>query len=206
MIPACLRRTLAPARGVLLLGIFLSACVSHAPIPEASSPPLPSESGLVDRVNEGLPPDPKKWVGQGKLPWGLAIRWPTAEPFLTEYFGWRKKGRRKERLHDGADLKAVKNAPIFAAGKGEVIYASRKIRSYGKMVVVDHGNAWSTVYAHLNDFKVKVGDHVEMGDLIGLAGKTGRASGPHLHFEIRLKSDPLDPLLFLPQIPSNKRK
>lgn len=188
----------------IIFGVSLSSCVTPPP-PQARSAMLPEESKFVDTLSEGLPLNPEKWVGQGKLPWGLPLRWPTENPIITEFFGWRKKGRRRERLHDGVDLKAAKNTPIYATGKGQVIYASRKMRTYGKMVVIDHGNGWSSVYAHLNEYKVKAGDEVEMGELIGLSGKTGRAFGPHLHFEIRLKADPLDPLLFLPKVATTKR-
>jgi len=182
---------------------FLASCRTPPP-PRASSIALQQEAYIEEQSESEELLSQKDWVGKGRLPWGLEIRWPTSEPVITDYFGWRKKGRRRERLHDGVDLKAPKNTEIFAAAKGKVIYASRKIRNYGKMVVLDHGNAWSTVYSHLNEYKVKVGDEVNLGEIIGLSGKTGRASGPHLHFEIRRGSDPLDPLLFLPRVASTK--
>lgn len=201
----------------LLWGMFLAGCAllftscatyKEVPPPPASSQPVPSEGQVVDRAKEAIAPTTE--VGQGKLPSGLEIQWPLKEPVITEYFGWRKKSRRRSktnlRMHDGVDLKAYKNTPVYAAADGEVIYAARRVRSYGKMIVLDCGNGWSTVYAHLNDYKVKVGQSVKRGDLIALSGRTGRATGPHLHFEIRRAADPLDPLLFLPPIESTKPK
>jgi murein DD-endopeptidase MepM/ murein hydrolase activator NlpD len=194
---------------IFLLGILLcecmlfSACVSRKPPPRSKSVSRQDDKKWVHDVEDGIAPA-EEWVGKGRLPTGLALSWPTEEPFITSFFGWRKRGRRSERLHDGVDLKAHRNTKIYAAADGEVIYASRKIRSYGKMIVIDHGDSWSSVYAHLNDYKVKVGAEVKRGDLIGLSGQTGRVSGPHLHFELRLGSDPLDPLLFLPKVASEK--
>ena len=125
----------------------------------------------------------------------VSFVWPLKEPKVTEYFGWRKR-----KLHEGVDLKASQGTDVLAAGAGTVVYAARRIRSYGKMILIDHGDGWTTAYAHLSEFHVSVGDKVEAGEIIGSSGRTGRVSGPHLHFEIRVGSDPMDPLLWLPRI------
>jgi murein DD-endopeptidase MepM/ murein hydrolase activator NlpD len=131
-----------------------------------------------------------------KLP-PVEFDWPVEKPFLTNYFGWRKK-----RMHDGVDLRAPVGTPVYAAAKGTVLYASRKIKGYGRMIILNHGEGWSTLYAHLSKIEVKVGDSIEQGERLGLSGKSGRVRGPHLHFELRSGADPVDPLLFFPLIES----
>lgn len=123
----------------------------------------------------------------------VGFEWPLENPTVINFYGWRRR-----RMHEGIDLRARKGTPIFAAAPGQVIYAGRRLRGYGKLVVLDHGQHWSSVYAHCSKIEVKVGEWVAGGDEIALSGRTGRASGPHLHFEIRKGSDPLDPLLLLP--------
>lgn len=125
----------------------------------------------------------------------VEFEWPVRNPFVTDFFGWRKK-----KLHEGIDLRAPTGTPIFASAPGEVIYADRRIKFYGRMVVLDHGGGWSSLYAHLSKINVKMGQIVQGGEKLGNAGRTGRASGPHLHFEIRKGADPVDPLLFLPEL------
>lgn len=121
------------------------------------------------------------------------FRWPVPDPVVINYFGWRKR-----RLHDGLDIRARTGTPLFAAASGEIIHAGTGIRGYGKLVVIDHGEGWSTAYAHLSKVEVRVGMRVRAGQRLGLSGKTGRTKGPHLHFEVRKESDPLDPLLLMP--------
>ncbi len=105
--------------------------------------------------------------------------WPTKYPQIEAYFGWRKK-----RMHEGLDLKAPRGTRVYAAADGEVIDAGARIRGYGKTIILDHGNGWSTLYAHLSKIKTLRGRQVRKGELIGLSGRTGRTTGPHLHFEI----------------------
>lgn len=103
-------------------------------------------------------------------------------------------------MHEGVDLKASTGTSVFAAADGEVNYVGRGVRNYGKMVVLKHAGSWSSIYAHLSSFKVKVGEQVSQGQLIAGSGRTGKVSGPHLHFEIRTNADPVDPVLFLPSV------
>ncbi len=124
----------------------------------------------------------------------LDFEWPIKSFRLGEVYGWRTK----KRMHEGVDLGAPRGTPVFAAEAGEVIYVGDRLRGFGNMVIVDHGDGWSTVYAHLIRATVRRGEELRKGDPLGLVGKTGRASGYHLHFEIRKGSDPMDPLLFLP--------
>lgn len=114
-------------------------------------------------------------------------------PKVTEFFGWRKK-----RMHEGIDFKAQRGDPIYAAGDGRVVYAGKGLRGYGKMVLIQHAGAWSTLYAHMSLVAVKQGDVLSKGHYVGKVGSTGRSSGPHLHFELRYGADPVDPMIYLP--------
>jgi len=100
-------------------------------------------------------------------------------------------------MHEGVDLRAGVGIKVFASAAGEVIYRGTKLKGYGRMIVIDHGNDFSSSYAHLSRYAVRMGQKVKRGQLIGYAGRSGRAKGPHLHFELRKGADPLDPLAFL---------
>jgi murein DD-endopeptidase MepM/ murein hydrolase activator NlpD len=100
-------------------------------------------------------------------------------------------GPRSGRMHTGTDIKMNKGDTIYAAFDGIVTRRSYYY-GYGNMVVLDHGNNIETYYAHLSGFLVKYGASVEMGEAIGLAGSTGRATTSHLHFEIRENGKPYD--------------
>lgn len=95
-------------------------------------------------------------------------------------------------FHTGLDLGAREGSPVRAAGGGTVIRAS-DAGTYGNLVVIDHGNGLETRYAHLQGFSVKPGDVVQPGEILGQVGKTGRVTGPHLHFEVRRDGQPVDP-------------
>ena len=123
----------------------------------------------------------------------LHFDWPVERPYIMNHFGWR--GR---RLHEGVDFRAPRGTPLYAAAAGHVLHAGWGLRGFGKTVVIDHGDGWSTVYAHMSKVTVREGQDVERRERIGLSGATGRAQGAHLHFEIRRHADPVDPVLFLP--------
>jgi murein DD-endopeptidase MepM/ murein hydrolase activator NlpD len=86
---------------------------------------------------------------------------------------------------------------VWAAKEGKTLY-SGTMTGYGNVIILDHGNGVSTLYAHLSKILVNQGDTVKKGEVIGLVGATGWATGPHLHFEVRLGGVPKDPMLFLP--------
>lgn len=122
---------------------------------------------------------------------------PVDYPYLSSSFGWRRhplSGRRS--MHEGLDFSAPHGSPIYAASGGVVIEASSQ-SGYGKTIEIDHGQGLMTRYAHASSIDVKVGDLVEKGQVIGKVGSTGRSTGPHLHFEVRMAGHPLDPRLFL---------
>jgi murein DD-endopeptidase MepM/ murein hydrolase activator NlpD len=101
-------------------------------------------------------------------------------------------------IHRGIDIRAATGDPIFAADSGVVTYANWNDWGYGNLVMIDHGNGWETVYAHLSSWGVQCGQSVTQGALIGQAGATGRASGPHLHFEVRYNGAFTNPWTVLP--------
>lgn len=122
---------------------------------------------------------------------------PVNYPYLSSSFGWRRhpiSGRRA--MHEGIDFSAPQGTPIYAASGGVVSLASY-VAEYGNTIEIDHGNGLMTRYAHASSIDVAVGDLVEKGQFIGKVGSTGRSTGPHLHFEVRMAGHPLDPRLFL---------
>ena len=124
---------------------------------------------------------------------------PGALPGTGE-FRWPTRGRITQRswhCHHAVDIAAPEGTPIYAADSGHVVVAGWKEGGYGKVVIVNHGNGFQTLYAHLSVIKVKVGQDVPKGKLIGLMGNTGHSTGSHLHFEIREGSQLRDPLEFV---------
>jgi murein DD-endopeptidase MepM/ murein hydrolase activator NlpD len=98
--------------------------------------------------------------------------------------------------HQGLDYAAPAGTPVHAVNRGTVILA-RPLYFEGNCVVVDHGQGLLSLYLHLSEFRVKEGDEVESGQLIGLSGGSGRASGPHLHLAIRWQGVYLNPAILM---------
>lgn len=105
-------------------------------------------------------------------------------------------GMRWGRMHEGIDIAASTGTPIRAAAAGTVIWSGWR-GGYGNAVIIDHGNALATVYAHASALLVTQGQRVSQGQTIALVGSTGNSSGPHLHFEVRVNGVAVDPLLYL---------
>jgi len=105
-------------------------------------------------------------------------------------------GLRWGRMHEGIDIGCAYGTPNRAAAAGTVIYAGW-LGGYGNLVVIDHGNGLSTAYAHASSILVGVGQSVSQGETVSLVGSTGNSSGPHLHFEVRVNGQAVDPLLYL---------
>jgi lipoprotein NlpD len=103
----------------------------------------------------------------------------------------------ERKRHQGIDIRASQGTPIKASSAGIVIYSGNTIKGYGNMVILRHSEEYVTVYAHNQVNLVEEGARMEKGEIIGKVGQTGRATGPHLHFEIRRNNKPVDPLLFL---------
>ncbi len=128
---------------------------------------------------------------------------PSGEPLpmrgVTSAFGWRKhpiKGSRE--FHAGIDLRAKNRKPVWTTADGVVEYAGYHKRSgYGNLVIVDHGFGFKTYYGHLKKVTVRMGDTLIKGDLVGISGNSGMSTAPHLHYEIRFLTRPLNPYPFL---------
>ena len=99
-------------------------------------------------------------------------------------------------MHTGLDFVATEGAPIFATADGEVVEAGWR-NGYGETVQIRHEFGLETVYAHLNQIRVEVGQHVRRGERIGDVGSTGRSTGSHLHYEIRHNGAALNPMKFI---------
>lgn len=100
--------------------------------------------------------------------------------------------------HPGLDLSAPSGSPVYAADNGLVLFAGWSGLGYGNAILIDHGNGYQTLYAHLSQVSTVCGTRVEKGRLIGLSGSTGNSSGPHLHFEVRVPGGYLNPIRVLP--------
>ena len=109
-------------------------------------------------------------------------------------FGWRDDPirHRRRRFHRGTDFRAPHGTPVYAAGDGEVVFACRR-RGYGRSIDVRHGGGLLTRYAHLSRVEVDRGQSVPANTVIGRVGSTGRSTGPHLHFEVRVLGHAVDP-------------
>jgi murein DD-endopeptidase MepM/ murein hydrolase activator NlpD len=120
-----------------------------------------------------------------------ALAWPVAGPVGDRF------GPRGDRFHAGIDLVAAAGAPVSAAAAGTVVWVG--VRSgWGLCVTVAHGGGVRTLYAHLSRASVRLGARVSTGTSIGGVGTTGDATGPHLHFEVRVRGAAVDPLTVLP--------
>ncbi len=158
--------------------------------------------GQVLVIPDGVPPEVKapkprpqpQYLAQGpgspvfSAPYGAQFIWPAAGS-ITQYFAW---------YHPGIDI-ANRAAPGIAATDGGVVLVAGwpDGMGYGNRVVLDHGNGYSSLYAHLSNIYVSVGQTVSRGQLIGQMGSTGRSTGTHLHLEIHYKGVPLNPLAIL---------
>ena len=128
-------------------------------------------------------------TGSGQ-PSAAGLIWPCDGVVVSGF------GMRWGRLHEGIDIGCAYGTPNRAAAAGTVIY-SAWLGGYGNLIVLDHGNGLSTAYAHASSLLVGVGQTVSQGETVSLVGSTGNSSGPHLHFEVRVNGEAVDPLLYL---------
>lgn len=126
----------------------------------------------------------------------LRFDWPVDRARLSRGFIPNGRG------HWGLDLANTRGTPILAAEDGVVVYTGRGFKGYGNLVVIEHNEEWATLYSHLHKITAKEGQVVKRGQKIGTMGRTGRATGVHLHFEIRQNRIPINPLALLPDIPN----
>lgn len=166
----------------------------YMPLPTAKSPAVTTKSVSSSKTT------PKKSVTSSRSGTSssarsssVKLRWPASGSVTSRF------GRRGTRMHDGIDIGAKEGTPVYAAASGEVVYSDQRLSGYGKLIIIRHGGDMFTAYAHNQRNLVRKGMKVKAGDLIARVGQTGRASGPHLHFEVRRGSTPVDPLSYLPK-------
>ncbi|MDD5222628.1 MAG: M23 family metallopeptidase [bacterium] len=161
-------------------------------IPEPGSEPA-QPPAREERVTVNPPPrkEPEEPTPRIKLEKGI-FEWPV-RGMISSRFGYRDG-----KIHDGIDIRAKEGTPVKAAAPGKVIFSSDEIRSYGNLIIIKHESRFSTVYAHNRKNLVREGTLVKKGEVIAEVGITGRASAPHLHFEIREGKKPRNPEFFLP--------
>lgn len=147
------------------------------------------ENGRIKEISAGIV------AGKGEFEWPLPA--PYGKDYITSGSGSRYNPvtGMYENSHGAIDIGAPAMTPIYAAADGTVVMSTWH-DSYGNFVKIDHGNGWSTLYAHQTKRVAKVGESVSAGDLIGYVGSTGDSTGNHLHFEIRYNDNRLDPLQF----------
>lgn len=151
---------------------------------------LRSESAAIGAFLRGRGNGPAQVSPKG-------MTWPAHGP-VTSTYGWRVHpifGTR--RFHAGIDIGAPTGSQIVAAGSGTVIFVGMK-GGYGSATIIDHGGGIATLYAHQSSIGVGNGQHVSIGQRIGGVGCTGYCTGPHLHFEVRVNGDPVNPMGWLP--------
>jgi murein DD-endopeptidase MepM/ murein hydrolase activator NlpD len=128
--------------------------------------------------------------------------WPVAGE-ITAYFGERLDPFSGEgAFHSGLDIASHYGDAVHATADGVVIQVENQA-GYGRLVVIDHGFGVTTYYGHLSAFNVEVGTHVSTGDVIGFEGQSGRSTGPHLHYEVRIYNTPVNPWRYLRKISMN---
>jgi len=129
--------------------------------------------------------------GGGKFGWPVRGK-------LTSGYGYRIHPiSKKRKFHSGIDIAAPSGTPVHAAEAGEVIYAGWNSGGYGNLVMIDHGSNIVSCYAHNSSISVGVGKNVKRGDTIAKVGSTGYSTGPHCHFEVRVKGSPQNPMAWL---------
>jgi hypothetical protein len=195
------RASLRPALpNALAAGVLPTHVPTTAPGPTATPLPLPTATPIPLAFSVWQPRLPAEagWDGAGACsgeffaPTGTGyFAWPTTNHFLSGYdYSW---------WHLGLDISSPMSDPISAADSGLVSYAGWNAWGYGNLVIIDHGNGWHTLYAHLSQVNVTCGQAVEQGAIIGLTGSTGHSTGPHLHFEMRFEGEGrVNPWLYLP--------
>jgi murein DD-endopeptidase MepM/ murein hydrolase activator NlpD len=132
---------------------------------------------------------PTLWPVAGKLEGGFGGR---RNPFGGG--GWE--------FHSGQDIEADMGTPVVSGASGRVSFVGWQ-NGYGQLVIVDHGGGLSTRYGHLSHIDVKFGEWVSRAQLLGKVGSTGRSTGPHLHYEVRINDQPVNPLQYLLTTPQN---
>ncbi len=166
------------------------------PIVGAAFSPIEFDKDMDEKYQK-LADDLELWNGLAKLNKILPLGAPVEKMRVTSNFGVRNDPFTGEpKRHRGIDFAGKIGTELMAVAPGRVVSAGERV-GYGTTVEIDHGLGFTTLYAHLSQILVSRGDWVRPGTVIGLAGSTGRSTGPHLHYEIRYKGVPFDPAKFV---------
>ncbi len=179
------------------------------PVPEA-----PEEAEEAEEV-VASPSKPKPVAGGRDFskprpqPRPVSVRPRKPEPATKGLLDWPLKGvlygrfgKKGREPHDGIDLAAPEGTPVKTAQEGTVLYAGEQ-HGYGHIVIVEHSGGLITLYAHNKELRVTTGQKVRRSQVVATVGESGRTSGPHLHFEVRVDGKPVDPLDYLGDLPSS---
>ena len=194
-----LSKPLAPATSSNQLPAYSGGpLVRDTPLSEADLQKKIAElTAQIDYHTEHLSELEAKLLQQSVLKDTLPNNSPILAAYNSSSFGWRLDPFNGHKaFHEGLDFPANTGDPIYAAAGG-IVSASEQTPDYGKIVKIDHGSGLETRYAHASKLLVKAGDRVEKGQKIAEVGNTGRSTGPHLHYEIRLNGNALDPRKYL---------
>lgn len=138
--------------------------------------------------------------GKEKLLTSIPAIQPVKNEHLTRMasgFGYRNDPFTKARkMHNGMDFTSPSGTPVYATGDGIIKQANNIMSGYGNLIIIDHGFGYETYYAHLSRYNVSAGKNVKRGDVIGYVGSTGRSQAPHLHYEVRVNKEPVNPMNF----------
>jgi len=151
------------------------------PDPKNRTPTKPGTSAAV----------PKPFIDDGRK---IELSWP-----ITKGVIFRTFDQTTNRLHEGLSIGAPANTPIKSAQDGEIIFAAPGPSHLGQMVLIKHMDPFVTIYGHLSEIKVKVGQRVKKGDVIGIVGTSGGAESPRVYFELRKDRMPVNPEPYLPK-------
>lgn len=166
------------------------------PLVGSAFSPIEFDKEIAPKYQE-LADDLELWNGLAKLNTLLPLGAPVEKARVTSNFGMREDPfTGEQKRHRGIDFAGKIGTELMAVAPGRVVSAGERV-GYGTTVEIDHGLGFTTLYAHLSQVMVARGDWVRPGTVIGLAGSTGRSTGPHLHYEIRYKGVPFDPSKFV---------
>lgn len=190
-----------PAPGPIAKGTGMGGAVAALPLVFTSEGPalpqaLAALSSNVHESGQSLRALGRFMERTRPMLLSLPLRWPVHGP-LNSRFGMRQSPWTGEpEFHHGIDISASRGTAVHAPASGTVFFAGNG-GEYGTTVILDHGHDLRSLYGHLQEIRVKPGEHIERGQIIALTGNTGRTSGPHLHYEIQIHGQAVDPRQFL---------
>ncbi|MCB2078076.1 MAG: peptidoglycan DD-metalloendopeptidase family protein [Novosphingobium sp.] len=199
------RRSAQAASAIRKLGLNPNAMIASYSGDRAEGGPLmrlsTSKDGSLDPRFERLGLSLARMDALERSLAGIPQVLPASLEFISSGFGYRHDPfTGAGAFHAGLDFRGPRGTPIYAAATGTVSFAGVK-QGYGKCIEIDHGNGLMTRYAHMSRFAANLGEKIEAGTVIGAIGSTGRSTGPHLHFEVRINDRPVNPRPFLEAAP-----